>query len=89
LRAAAGSSKRERPQDCWGNAEKLKVESRSGGDGTRRGKPEMLNAESGKRKAEFGPHPPRSQRLLVAQANGQENAHPDFVLEDGTRVENG
>jgi hypothetical protein len=39
--------------------------------------------------SEFGPHPRRSQRLLVAQANGQENAHPDFVLENGTRIEDG
>jgi hypothetical protein len=34
-------------------------------------------------------YPPRSQSLLVAQANGQESAHPDFVLENGTRVEDG
>jgi hypothetical protein len=30
-----------------------------------------------------------AQPHLVAQANGQENAHPDFVLENGTRVEDG
>jgi hypothetical protein len=49
----------------------------------------MTGNQSGKRKAEFGPHPPRSQRLLVAQAKGQENAHPDFVLENATRIEDG
>jgi uncharacterized protein (DUF736 family) len=40
-----------------------------------RGKAETLKAEMG--------------RLLVAHANGQENAHPDFVLENGARIEEG
>jgi hypothetical protein len=34
-------------------------------------------------------YPPRFQSLLVAEANGQENAHPDFVLENGTGIEDG
>ena len=34
-------------------------------------------------------YPPRFQSLLVAEANGQENARPDFVLENGTRIADG
>jgi hypothetical protein len=65
----------------WASGEKLKLgkqKAQNGGE-----------AEMGKGKADFGPHSPRCQRLSVAHANGQENAHPDFVLENGTRIEDG